>query len=50
MLEKLLAGDQLTAEQRHQVEVDLAAKDKQIRDAGYRSFEMGEEPRPPPPA
>ncbi len=43
MLAQLLAGDALSAAERHQVEVDLAAKDKEIRDASFRAYEAGEE-------
>ncbi len=43
MLAGLLDGDKLTAAQRNQVEIDLAAKDKEIRDASYKAFESGEE-------
>jgi hypothetical protein len=40
---QLLAGDQLNAQQRHLVEVDLVGKDKEIRDAAFRAFAAGED-------
>ncbi len=43
LLAGLLDGDKLTAAQRNQVEIDLAAKDKEIRDASYKAYEAGEE-------
>lgn len=43
MLAQLAAGAQLSAQQRHQAELDLAAKDKEVRDAAYRAFAAGED-------
>ena len=41
-LTQILSDTSLTAAQRHDVEVEIAAKDKELRDAGFRDFQAHE--------